>query len=156
MDMSTTDRQFLNDTGGRHLEEILRRSGQIPELALWFPLGTDLAALRRMVARLRSGEIHSTDPLLPSWLFADMIEKSINEDMRVRSVVRNIFERSQMELELEQQAEAERTKKFVADFHSLKKSARAKPDSPVAELVRLLKRRRRNDLGRPRKRRKAK
>ncbi|HEX7678546.1 MAG TPA: hypothetical protein VF713_10510 [Thermoanaerobaculia bacterium] len=150
--MSTSNRQFLNARSVSR-REILRRLGQKQELALSLPLGTDLASFRRMVARLRSGEIHSTDPLLPSWLFADLIEKSIEEDLRVRSVTNDLLKQSQMELELEQAAEAERARNFVADFHSLKKSARAKPESPVAELVRLLKRQRRKELGRSRKRR---
>ncbi len=151
--MSTSHRQFLNAMSVSR-REILRRLGQIPELALWFPPGTDLAVFRRMVARLRSGEIQSTDPLLPSWLFADMIEKSIEEDLRVRSVANDLLEQSQMELELEQDAEAERARNVAADFHYLKETARAAdPESPMAVMVRYLNRQRRNELGRRRKRR---
>jgi hypothetical protein len=55
---------------------------------------------------------------------------------------------------INERLESERLRRSVAGFHALKKSPEAAdPESPVAEKVRRLNRERRNELGRPRKRR---
>jgi len=72
-------------------------------------------------------------------------------------VSNDLLEQSQLELELEQDAEAKRARKVAADFHYLKETAMAAdPESPIAGMVRYLNHQRLNELGRRRKRRRAK
>ena len=132
---------------------MFRRFSQAREVVPWLRPGQSYSALRRPVARLRAGKIHNIDPRIPSHMLADIIEKSIAQDLMMQTVIEEARELKQMFLECEQQEEAVRGRSLVAGFHRLKKSPEATdPDSPAAEKVRRMNRERRNELGRTRKR----
>ena len=153
-EMNTKNREFLQQETGRRLESMLRRMGQVRHLAPWLvDPDPDYAALRRTVHRLRTGAIHSLDPRIPSRVLADLIERSIAQDMLVKSIARDMHEYKEISREVEEKDELARLRSMVAGFHRLKKSPEASdPDSPTAQRVRRIHRERRNELGRPRKR----
>lgn len=151
--MRLRDAVFLNTTEeGQFLQSRLRAWGLVNEAIPCVPRWVTYAELRRMVARLRSGKMRG-DPRIPPNAFADFIEASIEQDMMVHAVTMAAREETEIERELQQKKEAERARRAVAGFHRLKQSAKADPESPVAEKVRRIHRLRRNGLGRPRKRR---
>jgi hypothetical protein len=151
--MNTKHREFLNEETGRRLESMLYRFGQAREVVPWLRPGLSYSALRRTAARLRAGTIHNIDPRIPSYVLADMIEKSIAQEMLVRSVLMEMRELDQMFRECEEKEETARGRRLVAGFHRLKKSPEAgDPDSAASQRVRRLHRERRNELGRPGKR----
>ncbi len=132
---------------------MFRRFSQAREVVPWLRPGQSHAALRRTVARLRAGKIHNIDPRIPSHVMAGIIEKSIAQDLMMQTVIEEARELKQMFLECEEKEETARGRSLVAGFHRLKKSPEAAdPDSPAAEKVRRLNRERRNELGRPRRR----
>jgi hypothetical protein len=72
----------------------------------------------------------------------------------VRSVVADMNGLTDLERKINERLDAERFRRSVADFHTLKKSPEAAdPESPAAQEVRRMNRELRNELGRPRKRR---
>jgi hypothetical protein len=89
------------------------------------PPGTSHAELRRTVARLRSGQIHSLDPRFPSQLLANLIEESIVQDLVIKQIGKEGREYSQMRHEMDARYEAERARRPVTAFHTLKKSPEA-------------------------------
>jgi DNA-binding transcriptional regulator PaaX len=150
--MRARDLEFLNTTEeGKFLQSRLRAWGMVREDIPLVPSWVTYAELRRMVARLRSGKMRG-DPRIPPNAIADFIETSMEQDMMVQGVTMAAREQVGIERELEQRNEAERARRAVAGFHRLKQSAKADPESPVAEKVRRIHRLRRNALGRPRKR----
>jgi len=153
--MRTKDRDFLNAEGGRRLESMLHRISSVNEVVPWLRPGQSYSELRRTAARLRAGAIHLEDPRISPYLLADVIEKSIAQELFVKSLAMEALGLRQMHCEFKEKEEAARKRRFVAGFHRLKKSPEASdPESPVAERVRRIHRARRNELGRPRKRRK--
>jgi len=111
------------------------------------------AQLRRMVVRLRSGQLPA-DPRITPESLADFIETAMAQDRMVRDVTVAARQQTEIERESEQRKEAERARRAVAGFHRLKKAAKAAdPESPAAEGVRRLHRLRKKALGRRGKRR---
>jgi hypothetical protein len=159
--MRTRDREFLNTEGGRRLESMLRRLGEhalkweaLGMMVPRMPPGETYASMRRNVARLRAGKVQGFDPRIPPDVLADLMELSLEREILTRSVVADMNGRTDLERKINERLDAERFRRSVAGFHALKKSPEAAdPDSPVAEKVRRLNRQRRNELGRPRKRR---
>jgi hypothetical protein len=155
--MKTKDRDFLNAESGRRLESMLQRFSSATVLVPWLRPGLSYSALRRTAARLRAGAIRVVDPRIPPHVLADVIEKSIAQEMLVKSVAMEMIEYRRMVEEFREKYEAERARRFVAGFHRLKKSPEASdPDSKVAQRVRRIHRARRKEIGRPHKRRKEK
>ncbi len=66
------------------------------------------------MARLRAGKIHNVDPRIPSHVLADLIEKSIAQDMLVESVVQEGREFKQIYEECERKEEIARGRSLVA------------------------------------------
>lgn len=149
--MKTKDREFLIAESGRRLESMLDRFSSVTVLVPWLRPGLSYSALRRTAARLRAGAIRVADPRIPPHLLADVIEKSIAQELLVKSVATEMIEYSRMAQEIRERDEAERARRFVAGFHRLKKSPEASdPESPVADRVRRIHRTRRKELGRGR------
>ena len=151
--MNSKHREFLQQETGKRLQSMFRRFSQAREVVPWLRPGQSYSALRRTVARLRAGKIHNIDPCIPSHVLADIIEKSIAQDLMMQTVIEEARELKQMFQECEEKEESARGRSLVAGFHRLKKSPEsADPDSASAEKVRRINRERRNELGRPRKR----
>ena len=151
--MKTKDREFLNAEIGRRLESMLQRFGQAPPLVPWLRPGMSYASLRRTAARLRAGVIRPSDPRISPYVLADMIERAIEQELLVKLVAMEMRELGGISRSREEKNAAEREKRYVAAFHRLKKSPEASdPESPAAQRVRHIHRRRRNALGRPRRR----
>ena len=121
--------------------------------APWLRPGQSLSELRRTVARLRSGAISLADPRISPLVLADVIEKSIVKELLVRWIVTELGGNTERFRAIKEREERERVQHRVAAFHRLKKSPEASdPDSGVAQRVRRLDRKRRNELGRSRRR----
>ena len=145
--------EFLQRETGKRLQSVLKRFSQAREVVPWLRPGQSHSALRRTVARLRAGKIDNLDPRIPSHVLAGIIEKSIAQDLMMQTVIEEAREYKQMVHECKEKEERARGRSLVAGFHRLKKSPEAAdPDSPSAEKARRLNRERRNELGRPRKR----
>jgi hypothetical protein len=158
MDMRTSDREYLNAEAGRRLESMLRRFGEyamkVQELGVmvpWMPPWETYAGMRRKVERLRAGKVRGLNPSVPRHMLADLMELSIEKEMVVRSVVAEMDEHTDIERRINERLDAERFRRSVAGFHTLKKSPEAAdPDSPVAEKVRQIHRARKKEEGRGR------
>lgn len=149
--MQARHRQFLNAECGRRLESMLQRFSQVTELVPWLRPGQSYSDLRRTAARLRAGAIRLADPRISPVVIADVIEKSIAQELLVWSVAKEALEYREISRSIEEKEEAERKRRFVAGFHRLKKSPEASdPESPAAERVGRIHRTRRKELGRPR------
>ena len=98
--MRTSHREIIRDETGRRLESMLRRFGQIRETFPWLRPGLSHAALRRTVARLRSGAMPSIDSRIPAHVLADLLEGSIAQDMLIRSVTADMDELTELEQRL--------------------------------------------------------
>jgi len=158
--MRTRDCEFLNAEAQRRLQSVRERFSEnarkalelgvfVPEIPPW----ESYAGLRRKVERLRAGKVRGLDPRIPPNALADLIEQMIEQDRFVRSVRAEMEELTEMDRDLKQRDEAEQDRRSVAVLHALKKSRQAAdPGSPIAMHVRALSRERRNELGRPRKR----
>ena len=112
------------------------------------------AEMRRTAARLRSGAVGWGDPEVPPAEAADVLEELAQVEL-LKSVKDETveFERACRELDEKQRAARERA--LVAELYRLKQLPGARdPGSPVAETLRQLNRLRRNEHGRPRKRKK--
>ena len=153
--MRTKEREALNERSYQTFLSILRRFSQVKEVVPWLRPGLSHSALRRTVARLRSGAIRSIDPRIPASALAAVIEKSIAQDELIKSIAMEMNEERQMRRTIEEMEKADRIRAIVAGFHQLKKSPEASdPESPVAEEVRRIHRARRRAQGRPRRRKK--
>ena len=110
------------------------------------------AEMRRTAARLRSGAVGFGDPEVPPSEAADVLEELAQVELLKSVKVETLeFERACRELDEKQREERERT--LVAELHRLKQLPEARdPGSRVAETLRQLNRLRRNEHGRPRKR----
>ena len=153
--MRTKDRDFLQNDWNRRFGAVVRRMEENKEVAFapWLRPGMSLSALRRTVARLRSGAIRVADPRLSPLMLAAMIENAITKELVVRWIVAELSGNSELRRSIEERDERERVRRLVAGFHRLKKSSDARePDSPVAQRVRRLHRERRTELRRPRRR----
>jgi hypothetical protein len=151
-EMNARHREFLQAETGRRLESMLSRFGQVREVVPWLRPGQSHSSLRRTAARLRSGAIRGLDPRIPAHVLADTIEKSIAQELLVKSVLAEMRELDQLFRECEEKEETARGRRLVAGFHRLKKSPEASdPESPAAQRVRRTSRERRNEMGRGRK-----
>jgi hypothetical protein len=160
MDMRTRDREYLNAEAGRRLESMLQRMGQwavkvqefgvmVPNMPHW----ETCAGLRRKIERLRAGKVRGLDPGIPPQALIKMMELMIEKETLTRSVVAEMDENRDIEQRINEKLDAERFRRSVASFHTLKKSPEAaNPDSPVAEKVRQIHRARKKEMGRGRKR----
>jgi hypothetical protein len=156
--MRTRDREYLNAEAGRRLESMLRRFGEhamkaqaLGVMVPWMPPWETYASMRRKVERLRAGKVRGLDPRVPQLALADLMELSIEKEMVVRSVVADMDDYGDIERRINERLDAERFRRSVAGFHTLKKSPEASnPDSPIAEKVRQLHRRRKKEEGRGR------
>jgi hypothetical protein len=152
MDMRTRDREYLKAELDRRLEWMLRRFGETHYLVPRMPPWETYAGMRRKVARLRAGKVRLA-PWIPPHELADLMERSIEQEMLIRSVAADMNEMSEIERKINGRLEVERFRRSVAAFHRLKQSPEAAdPASPVAEKVRRIHRTRKNQLGRRRKR----
>ncbi len=66
---------------------MFRRFSQVEQTYPWLRPGLSHAELRRTVARLRSGAMPSIDSRIPASYLADILEGSIEQDLRIREVV---------------------------------------------------------------------
>jgi hypothetical protein len=152
--MRTKDREFLQEDWRRRFAAVAQRIAEVGELA-FVPTpgpGLSLAALRRTVARLRSGAIRPSDPRVSPLLLADLMEMGIEKELLVRWIVAELGGNVALGREIEERGEEERVRRLVAGFHRLKKSCKAEDaDSAAAQRLQRLHRERRNELGRPRK-----
>jgi hypothetical protein len=152
--MRTKDREFLNEDWSRRFASVARRIAESGDIAFVPSLrpGLSLSALRRTVARLRSGAIRPADPRVSPLLLADLIEKGIAKELLVRWIVAELGGNHALHDEIEERDEQERVRRLVAGFHRLKKSCEAgDADSRAVQRLRRLHRKRRNELGRPRR-----
>lgn len=154
--MRAKDREFLDAEGTRRMESMLGHIAQAPPFVPWLRPGMSHSALRRTAARLRAGVIRPEDPRVSPLMLADLIEQAIERELLVKLIVEEAREYDEMCRSIEEKAEEERARRYVAAFHRLKKSPEASdPESPAAQRVRRLHRSRRHALGRPRKRRRS-
>jgi hypothetical protein len=136
MEMRTRDREYLNAEAGRRLEWMLRRFGQTHYLVPFIPPWETYAGMRRKVARLRAGKVRGLAPWIPPQALADLMERSIEQDMLMRSVVAEMNELCEIERKINGRLEVERFRRSVGGFHHLKKSPEAaNPASPVSPRV---------------------
>ena len=146
--------EYLNTEEGKGVEELLRNYGMLKDEVPLIPPSVTYAELRRTAARLRSGKMRG-DPRIPPNDLADLIERSIKQDQLLRGMAMAEREQSEFERECDQRDEANRRRGLRAGFHRLKSSPQAAdPESPVAQKVRSLNRKLRNELGAPRRRKK--
>jgi hypothetical protein len=117
----------------------------------YMPPWETYAGMRRKIERLRAGKVRGLDPRIPPLALADLMELAIEKEMVVRSVAADMDEHRDMERRINERLDAERFRRSVAGFHTLKKSPDASnPDSPAAEKVRQIHRRRKKEEGRGR------
>ena len=110
------------------------------------------AEMRRTAARIRSGVVGFDDPEVPRSEAADVLEELAQVEL-LKSVKIETLEFERACRELDEQQRAARERNLVAELHRLKQLPEARvPGSRVAEALRQLNRLRRNELGRPRKR----
>lgn len=123
-----------------------------PEPGRWRrPKGSEL---RRTAARLRSGKLPSTNPELPASEAAELLEELAEQEL-MKSLKNETLEVERMCRESDEYRRAASAQVLAAHLLRLKKLPEAKdPDSPIAQLVRELHHLRKNELGRPRKRKK--
>lgn len=158
--MRTRDREYLNAEAGTRLESMLRRLGEytmkvqalgvmVPSMPRW----ETYAGMRRKIERLRAGKVRGLDPRIPPHALADVMELSIEKEMITRSVAAEMDEHTDIGRRINQRLDAERFRRSVTTFHTLKKSPEASdPDSPAAEKVRQIHRTRKKEEGRGRNR----
>jgi hypothetical protein len=87
MTMRTKDRELLRDETGRHLLSTFSRIAQAKDLFPRLRPNLSHARLRRAVARLRSGAMPSIDSRIPATVLADLLEGSIEQDLRIRGII---------------------------------------------------------------------
>ena len=85
--MRTKDRDLFRDEVGRHLLSTFRRIAQAENLFPRLRPNLSHARLRRAVARLRSGAMPSIDSRIPAGVLADLLEGSIEQDLRIRGII---------------------------------------------------------------------
>jgi hypothetical protein len=112
------------------------------------------ANLRRTAARIRSGALTIRNPELQPLELAEVLEEMADGEF-FESLKSEALDDERMRRESEDQERAERERDLVAELCRLKKLPEARdPESAVAKKVRELHRLRKNELGRPRKRKK--
>lgn len=157
-DMRTRDREYLNTEAGRRLQSMLDRAARwarkvqalgvmVPNMPPW----ETYAGLRRKAERLRAGKVRDLDPRIPPEAMADLMELIIEKEMITRATVADMDGHADIARRITERLEAERFRRSVASFHTLKKSPEAAdPDSPAAEKVRQIHRTRKKEEGRGR------
>jgi hypothetical protein len=117
----------------------------------YIPPWETYAGMRRKIERLRAGKVQNLDPRIPRLVLADLMELAVEKQMILRSVIADIDEQKNLEQRINERLDAERFRRSVASFHTLKKSPEASdPDSPAAEKVRQIHRTRKKEEGRGR------
>jgi hypothetical protein len=110
--------------------------------------------LRRTAARIRSGAFPIRNPELQPLEFADLLDEIASVDF-FESLKTEALDSERLHREYEAEERAEREQDLVAELCHLKKLPEARdPESEVAKKVRELHHLRKNELGRPRKRKK--
>ena len=96
--------------------------------------------------------IPGLDPAIPPATIAAALETSLEQEEVVRNLTATLRERDEVEREYQELERTDRAARLAASLLRLKSRPEANdPESPVAKKVRELNRRRRNELGRPRK-----
>ena len=133
------------------LDRLMRGSNGAPKL----PPRQDDAAIRRTAARVRARMIPGLDPAMAPAALAEALETSLDHEEVVRNLAATLRERDEVDRQYEELERTDRAARLAASLLRLKSRPEAHdPESPVAKKVRELNRRRRNELGRPRKRKK--
>src|SRR5260221_1843054 len=131
------------------VDRLMRGRNGAPKL----PPRQDDAAIRRTASRVRAGVIPGLDPAIPPADMAAALEPSLEQEEVVRNLAATLRERDEVEREYQELERTDRAARLAASLLRLKSRPEAHdPESPVAKKVRELNRRRRNELGRPRKR----
>src|SRR5437016_1950381 len=100
--MNKKDREYLLYETTWRLEKMFVLFGQVKELAPWLVPGLTHSQVRRTIARLRSGAIDVDDPRVPRHLLADLLEKSIVQDLLVREVAKDMDYLHQIDIDMEE------------------------------------------------------
>jgi hypothetical protein len=133
------------------LDRLMRGRNGAPKL----PPREDDAAIRRTAARARAGVIPGLDPAIPPAAIAEALETSLEQEEVVRNLAAKLRERDAVDREYQELERADRAARLAASLLRLKSLPEANdPDSAVAKKIRELHHRRKNELGRPRKRKK--
>jgi len=102
--MRPKHRELIYEETGRRLQSMLRRFGEAHELYPRLRPGLSHAEVRRTVARLRAGAVHSIDPRIPSHVLADLLEGSIEQDLIIREGAEEMQELRELEERLGRRA----------------------------------------------------
>ena len=131
------------------LDRLMKGRNGAPKL----PPREDDAAIRRTAARVRAGVVPGLDPTIPPAAIADALVTSLEQEEAVRTLAARLRERDEVEREYQELERADREARLTASLLRLKSLPEANdPESPVAKKIRELNRRRRNEHGQPRKR----
>ena len=133
--------------------ETLRRLGAaIPQPPDPRPVESD-AALKRKIARLRSGAIRPADPAVDSDTLAAMMERELEYRDRGRELVRELADVAAMLSDDLDAVRADLLQQVLTAFHAARHLPEAQdPNSEVSELIRRIERARRAEFGRKRRR----
>ena len=156
--MRTRDRERIHKDWQRRAAAVLRCLYAYRDVANApsLPQDVSISRARRTVERLRSGAMRPADPRVSPLLVADLIERSIAKIFLMRWCVAELSESFFLWNDINVRCQNERVKRLVEGFHRLKKSPQAgDPFSTAANRYRFLHRERRNELGRPPRRREA-
>src|SRR5260221_398940 len=133
------------------LDRLMRGRNGAPKL----PPREDDAAIRRTAARVRAGVVPGLDPAIPPAEMAEALETSLEQEEVVRNLAATLRERDEVEREYREREGTDRAARLGASPLRLKSLPEASDrESPVAKKTRELHHRRKNELGRPRKRNK--
>ena len=131
------------------LDRLMKGRNGAPKL----PPREDDAAIRRTAARVRAGVVSGLDPTIPPATIAAALETSLEQEESVRTLAATLRERDEVERQYQELERADRAARLAASLLRLKSMPEASdPESPVAKKIRELHHRRKNELGRPRKR----
>jgi hypothetical protein len=133
----------------QQLDRLMRGGNGAPKL----PPREDDAAIRRTAARARAGVIPGLDPAVRPAELAEALETSLEQEEVVHNLAAQLRERDAVERKYQELEQTDRAARLAASLLRLKSLPAANdPESQVAKKIRELNRRRRNELGRPRKR----
>ncbi len=144
------EKEHLGEETSRHVQ-LDERLPQVREGRWSRPSASNM---RRTAARIRSGALLIRNPEVQPSEIADVLEDLVNEEF-FQSLKSEALDNERMCREYEEKERAKREQSLVAELCRLKKLPEARdPGSAVAKKVRELHRLRKNELGRPRKRKK--
>jgi len=155
--MRRKDRESLQRDAGNRLERMLKLMAKFAEggpAVPWLPRDANLAAVRRMAARLRSGAWRPAHPSIDADAAAWELDRAVEQQRIVQEVAAGMNSHAALAGDVRARAARERLMHRRAAFHRLKLSPEAQdPESGAAREARELHRRRRKELGRPGRRR---